>query len=167
MYSFYTAGNEHEIKRVSDTTKSDISQPVTTAVSAASGSIPSPLEVSLQSVPQPSADSVLAKYKQYLQSCYNAIVLAPADKYLPTLKAPYINLAMIKKGRYSNEQTDEFTRRTLHGGVDEILEIKTPINIEDLLTPEDKDERSQMRIEDSDWLVGEGIMMPFRTAKNA
>ena len=81
--------------------------------------------------------SVLAKYKQYLQSVYNARVLAPADKYLPTLEAPYINLAMIRREHYNPEQRDEFTRQTLHGGVDQILESKTPINIEDLLTPEE------------------------------
>ena len=79
---------------------------------------------------------VLAKYKQYLQSVYSARVLASADKYLPTLETPYINLAMIRRERYNPEQRDEFTRQTLHGGVDQILESKTPINIEDLLTPE-------------------------------
>ena len=97
---------------------------------------PSPQEVS-QSVPQSGLSPVLAKYKQYLQSCYNARVLAPADKYLPTLECPYINLAMIRRGHYNHEERDEFTRRTLHGRVDQILENKTPINIEDLLTPED------------------------------
>ena len=80
---------------------------------------------------------VLAKYKQYLQSVYNARVLAPADKYLPTLEAPYINLAMIRRERYNTEQRDEFTRQTLHGGVDQILESKKSINIKDLLTPEE------------------------------
>ena len=90
-----------------------------------------------QSIQQSSISPVLSKYKQYLQSCYNARVLAPADKYLPTLESPYINLAMIRRGCYNPEQRDEFTWRTLHGGVDQILENKTPINIEDLLTPED------------------------------
>ena len=85
---------------------------------------------------------MLAKYKQYLQSVYNARVLAPADKYLPTLKAPYINLAMIRRERYNPEQRDEFTRQTLHGGVDQILESKTPISIEDLLTPEPQNEQN-------------------------
>ena len=89
------------------------------------------------SVPQSVGISpVLAKYKQYLQSVYNARVLASADKYLPTLEAPYINLAMIRRERYNTEQRDEFTRQTLHGGVDQILESKTPINIADLLSPE-------------------------------
>ena len=95
------------------------------------------MEVS-QSVPQSGDLSpALAKYKYYLQSCYNARGLAPADKYLPTLEAPYINLAMVSKELCSLEQRDEFTRQTLHGGVDQILQSKTPINIEHLLTPEE------------------------------
>ena len=81
---------------------------------------------------------LLTKYKEYLQSCYKARVLAPADKYFPTQEAPYINLAMIKRGQpYNPEQRDEFTRQTLHGGVDQILQNKTPLNIEDLFTPKD------------------------------
>ena len=76
------------------------------------------------------------KYKKYLQAFYNARVLAPADKYLPTLHTPYINLAMISRGRHDRGERDEFTLKTLHGGVDQILESKSPINFEDLLTPE-------------------------------
>ena len=79
---------------------------------------------------------MLAQYKRYLQSCYKARALAPADKYLPTLKAPYINLAMIKRRHHDIDARDEFTKRTLHGGVDEILAIKIPTNTEDLLVPE-------------------------------
>ena len=90
-----------------------------------------------QSVPQPCLSPVLAQYKSYLQSCYKARALAQADKYLPTLQAPYINLAMIKRGHHGSDARDEFTRRTLHGGVDQILASKTPINIEDLLVPEE------------------------------
>ena len=89
-----------------------------------------------QSVPEPGLSPVLAQYKSYLQSCYKARVLARADKYLPTLQAPYINLAIIKRGHHGSYARDEFTRKTLHGGVDEILASKTPINIEDLLVPE-------------------------------
>ena len=80
---------------------------------------------------------MLAQYKSYLQSCYEARALAPADKYLPTLQAPYINLAMIKSERHDHNTKDEFTRRTLHGGVDQILASKSPININDLLVPEE------------------------------
>ena len=77
---------------------------------------------------------MLTKYKKYLQSYYNARVLAPADKYLPTLHTPYINLAMISRGRHDRGERDEFTLKTLHGGVDQILESKSSINIEDLLS---------------------------------
>ena len=90
-----------------------------------------------QPVPQPGLSPVLAQYKSYLQSCYEARTLATADKYLPTLQAPYINLAMIKRGHHDRNIRDEFTRRTQHGGVDQILASKTPINIEDLLVPEE------------------------------
>ena len=123
-----------------------------------------PHEVS-QSVPQSGLSPVMAKYKQYLQSCYKARVLAPADKYLPTLESPYINLAMIRRGCYTHEQRDEFTRRTLHGGVDQILERKTPINIEDLLTPEDKEESYRTRVKGGDWLICEGSESPISVNK--
>ena len=93
-------------------------------------------EVSLL-VPHSGISPALSKYRKYLQSYYKARVLAPPDKYLPTLESPYINLAMITRVDYNPEQRNEFTRRTLHGGVDQILENKTPINIEDLLTPDD------------------------------
>ena len=80
---------------------------------------------------------VLTKYKEYLQSYYNAKALAPADKYLPTLKAPYIKLAMIEGECYTS-QRDEFTRQTLHGGVDQIIESKTAIKMEDLFAQDTK-----------------------------
>ena len=80
---------------------------------------------------------VLKKYKEYLQSCYNAKALAPADKYIPTLVTPYINLALIKGGSYNPKGRNDFTRNTLHGEVDEILKEKLPIKTKDILTPED------------------------------
>ena len=92
-----------------------------------------------QLVQQSGLNPILAKYRSYLQSCYNARALAPADKYLPTLSVPYINLAMVSREYCAPEERDLFTRQTLHGGVDEILLRKIPINIEDLLTPEGSD----------------------------
>ena len=82
------------------------------------------------------SQSVLTQYRKYLRSCYRARPLAAADKYLPTLNAPYINLAIVCKEDIDPEQRDAFTRQTLHGGIDQILKSKKPINIEDLLTPE-------------------------------
>ena len=78
---------------------------------------------------------VLMKYKDYLKSCYKARPIAASDKYLPTLKVSYINLALVSK-EHLRKVRDEFTRRTLYGGVDEILRRKSPICMEDLMTPE-------------------------------
>ena len=126
-----------------EVSQSDVSLPLEVSQSdvplpleVSQSDVPLPLEVSQSVALQPAGVSpVLAKYKQYLQSCYNARVLAPADKYLPTLEAPYINLAMVRRECYDYER-DEFTKRTLHGGVDQILESKTPMSMKDILSPE-------------------------------
>ena len=134
-FSLWDAAREEEVgKRVSGVVKQDSSQLTPTPVGTRD--VTSSQEES-QSVPQSGLSPVLAQYKSYLQSCYKARALAPADKYLPTLQAPYINLAMIKSGYQGSDARDEFTRRTLHGGVDQILASKTPIDIEDLLVPEE------------------------------
>ncbi|CAI8026547.1 hypothetical protein GBAR_LOCUS15248, partial [Geodia barretti] len=78
---------------------------------------------------------VLQKYKDYLSSYYKARGLAAADKYLPALKIPYINLAIVTSESYNPQQRDEFTEQTLQGGVDQILYIKQPVVIEDLMKP--------------------------------
>ncbi|CAI8024468.1 hypothetical protein GBAR_LOCUS14199, partial [Geodia barretti] len=113
-----------------------IKKPAVTQATSSDGTSSS--ETVSQSVPHSGVCPVLTEYKQYLQSVYKARVLAPADKYLPTLDSPYINLAMIRRENYDPEQRDEFTRRTLHGGVDEILENKSPIRIEDLWPLKDR-----------------------------
>ena len=103
-----------------------------TATQDVTGEYISPPETVRVSVSQP----VLTQYGKYLRSCYRATSLAAADKYLPTLNAPYINLAMVSREHCGPNQRDEFTRQTLHGGVDQILKTKKPLKIEDLLTPE-------------------------------
>ena len=78
---------------------------------------------------------VLLEYRKYLQSYYKARNLAPADKYLPTLDTPYISLAIVTSHSSNQDESDEFTKTTLHGGVDQILKIKKPIVFQNLLTP--------------------------------
>ena len=135
----FATGNKDEAKgSVSSNPADTVSHPAPTTGSCevSQSDVSLPLEVSQSVALQPAGVSpVLAKYKQYLQSCYNARVLAPADKYLRTLEAPYINLAMVRRGYYDYER-DEFTRRTLHGGVDQILQSKTPMSMKDILSPE-------------------------------
>ena len=130
----HTTESEREPQgRESDTARNDLppTHLGTDEAASSQASVPRPS----QPVPQSGLGPVLAEYKKYLQSYYNARVLAPADKYLPTLDSPYINLAMIIRGHHHDRgRKDEFTLKTLHGGVDQILESKSPINIEDLLS---------------------------------
>ena len=123
FYVNFVEGKRETQAKVSN---SATEEPLPTAVTSA--------KAVSQPVQQSGLSPVLAEYKKYLQSYYNARVLAPADKYLPTLDSPYINLAMISRGRHDRGERDEFTLKTLHGGVDQILESKSPINIEELLS---------------------------------
>ena len=132
FYLNFTESKRKTQERVSCTATKGSPQPLPTPGTSA-GNAPSSQAVS-QPVPQSGLSPVLTKYRKYLQSYYNARVLAPADKYLPTLHTPYINLAMISRDRHDRGERDEFTLKTLHGGVDQILESKSPINIEDLLS---------------------------------
>ena len=126
FYVNFVEGERETQAKVSNSATEGLPQPLPTAVTSA--------KAVSQPVPQSGLSPVLAEYKKYLQPCYNARVLAPADKYLPTLDTLYINLAMIIRGRHDRGERDEFTLKTLHGGVDQILESKSPINIEDLLS---------------------------------
>ena len=132
FYFHFTESKRKTQGRVSCTATKGSPQPLPTPGTSA-GNAPSS-QAKSQPVPQSGLSPVLTKYKKYLQSYYNARVLAPADKYLPTLHTPYINLAMISRDRHDRGERDEFTLKTLHGGVDQILESKSPINIEDLLS---------------------------------
>ena len=132
FYFHFTESKRKTQERVSCTATKGSPQPLPTP-STSAGDATSSQAVS-QPVPQSGLSPVLTKYKKYLQSYYNARVLAPADKYLPTLHTPYINLAMISRGRHDRGERDEFTLKTLHGGVDQILESKSQINLEDFLS---------------------------------
>ena len=129
FYLHFTESKRKTQERVSCTATKGSTQPLPTPGRSAGNA-----QAVSQPVPQSGLSPVLTKYKKYLQAYYNARVLAPADKYLPTLRTPYINLAMISRGRHDRGERDEFTLKTLHGGVDQILESKSPINIEDLLS---------------------------------
>ena len=79
-------------------------------------------------------DTPLKEYRRYLAHFYS--FFAPSDKYSLTKSALYISLAMVHREDYNSKQRDEFTRQTLHGEVDQILKMKTPTSIDDLLAPD-------------------------------
>ena len=64
--------------------------------------------------------------------------VAKSDKWPPTPSKVYIKLALVKKEKVSRAEADEFTRLTLQGDIDTILQIKERIEMDDILKAEDK-----------------------------
>ena len=131
----FPAGNENEKQ---DKDKQSMPSSVTPIASVGDGVVGTVVMLVSHPPVQTCSNPVLQQYRVYLQSVYRARDLAPADKYLPTLKAKYINLAIVHKEFYSREQRDEFTRATLHGGIDEILQNKSSMLMKGLMTKSDK-----------------------------
>ena len=59
------------------------------------------------------------------------------DKWPPTPSTTYIRLALVKKEKVSRGEADHFTRLTLQGEIDTILQAKQPITMEDVLKDND------------------------------
>ena len=91
------------------------------------------------SVPRqlPPFSSAIAKYRHYLKSVYEARPTPMDDKLFINPCAQYINLAIVKKEELSHEEADEFTRATLHGGIDQIFQKKKKVHLEDIFVTED------------------------------
>ena len=96
-------------------------------------------DVDYTSVPRqlPSFSSAIAKYRHYLKSVYEARPTPMDDKLFINPCAQYINLAIVKKERLSHKEADEFTRATLHGGIDQIFQKKKKVHLEDIFVTED------------------------------
>jgi len=86
----------------------------------------------------PPLSSAIARYKHYLKSFYNSKPTPVDDKLFIGPCAQYINLAIIKKEQLSQEEIDEFTRATLHGGVDQILCQKEQVHLKDIFVSKSK-----------------------------
>ena len=69
---------------------------------------------------------------------YSTCPVAKSDKFPPTPSKVFIKLALVKKEKVSQAQADEFTRFTLRGNIDQILKVKEPIEMEDILKADDK-----------------------------
>ena len=83
---------------------------------------------------------MIARYADYLKAVYRTSPVAPDHKWPPTPSTQFINLAVVKKERVSRAESDEFTRQTLHGHIDEILKKKEPVSLEDVLKPEGQED---------------------------
>ena len=71
-------------------------------------------------------------FNAYLKSIYNSIT-DPIDTWPPSPSEKFINLAFITREKADSKKQHAFMLASLHGGVDEILETKAPVTIEELL----------------------------------
>ncbi len=98
-------------------------------------------EVHLSELPSGQTDAV-GRYRKYLQSVYEPKDKASYDK-LPGMtlsKAAYINLAVIDKRNSVNSKVSEmdpFSKATLHWDIDDIIENKREVQLEDVGKLED------------------------------
>ena len=76
--------------------------------------------------------SAVYHFSAYLKSIYGRCV-DPVVKWPLLPGEKYINLAVINREEVKSKEQRAFMLATLHGGVDEILEIKHPVTIENLL----------------------------------
>ena len=90
--------------------------------------------------PLDTTSSALSFYADYLRAVYSTYPLAKSDKFPPTPSKVFIKLALVKKEEVSREMADEFTRLTLHGDIDQILRLKEPIEMDDIL----KDDKTHL-----------------------
>ena len=92
---------------------------------------PSP---SFQPSPPPHPDSARGKYAKRLRGCFTRHQ-PPNTKWPPLHIKRYINLAVINNVYANRKELAEFREQTIHGSIDDILEWKAPIRIEDILKP--------------------------------
>ena len=76
----------------------------------------------------------VTNYAEYLKYQYKQ-PLPDEEKLLITPSKYYIDLAVISNERVTRQEADEFTRKTLHGLTEEVLQKKTPIALQDMLKP--------------------------------
>ena len=79
-------------------------------------------------------ESPLGKYAIFLKDYYTRHH-APWSKWPQVDTRKYINLAVIKNEYANREDLVQFRQQTIHGSIDDILEWKAPIRMEDILKP--------------------------------
>ena len=88
-------------------------------------------------VETPTPTPAINRYGDYLRRIYNRRLLPYERKYSPKSTQKYINLAMISKHKESRAELDAFTRATIRGDVDDVVETKTAITPQDIGRLED------------------------------
>ena len=87
-------------------------------------------------------DPSIAMLQKHLKLFYSRKPVVEDDKLLISPSKKYINLAVIKHipthAINHLDDVDEFTKGTLHGGIDEIVAFKEPITLHNLFSSTDR-----------------------------
>ena len=86
----------------------------------------------------PSAVFPVLRYATFLRAKYSTCPVTKSDKFPPTPSKVFVKLALVKKEKVSREEADNFTCLTLRGDIDQILQVKEPIKMDDILKADDK-----------------------------
>ena len=78
------------------------------------------------------------RYATFLRAVYSTCSVTESDKFPPTPNKVFIKLALVKNVKASRAQADWFTHHTLRGDIDQILKVKEPIEMDDILKADDK-----------------------------
>ena len=78
---------------------------------------------------------VISRYGDYLRAGFSTSPVAKSDRFPPTLSKVFIKLALVKKKKTFRAQADEFNYITLQGDIDQILQGKESIELNDILKP--------------------------------
>ena len=89
-----------------------------------------------QYTPAPQMHAV-DQYAKYLRAYYQRRKLPTDSKWPPTGSKKYIHLAVVKKGKVSKQQADEFTKATLHGDIEDIIREKGSLDFSGIGKKED------------------------------
>ncbi len=79
---------------------------------------------------------VMATYGDFLEAVYDNLIMPPDPKGGSTLSNKYIDLAVIKKEEVNLDVADGFAKAALSSGIDEIMNRKESIELEDIFKPE-------------------------------
>ena len=78
--------------------------------------------------------SPVRRYADYLRAFYQTSELPGSKKWPPSPSKTFINLAVISREEVSRKDLEKFMLATLHGGVDQIVDVKSPIEIGEILS---------------------------------
>ncbi len=92
------------------------------------------MTISSEGVPMSPA---MAEFSDFLDDVYEKVAIPSDSKGGPTPSTKYTNLAVVKKEKVDPGDADEFTKATLHGGIDEIMNRKEAIELKDIFKPEE------------------------------